>query len=93
MVMASKKEVIAYLGLDENHVSQCGAFECCHFGEGCALNYPLIAELNDFGVGSSRIIDELEQNTELRRELKKFYSAEFAQQCRVIPLRDSKSPD
>lgn len=32
-------------------VPRCGGSRCCHYGEGCALGYPLVSELHGFGIG------------------------------------------
>ncbi|MDM8564981.1 hypothetical protein QUF74_04950 [Candidatus Halobeggiatoa sp. HSG11] len=46
--MKNKEQLIKDLGIDVNFVKPCSS-NCCHYGEGCALGYPIYAEFNGFG--------------------------------------------
>ena len=56
-------------------VPRCGGNQCCHCGEGCALGYPLVSELNGFGFGWKTL--QKIWRKPLGPAVTKLYSAEF----------------
>lgn len=56
-------------------VPRCGSYECCHYGEGCALGYPVVSELNGFGLGWKALIGIWRKP--LHSCVVRLYSAEF----------------
>lgn len=67
--MDKRKNLVEQLGIDQELVKPCGSSACCHYGEGCALGYPLVTQLNN-GWGASFREDDIE-------DIKMLYSQEF----------------
>ncbi len=44
-------EILSQFQREGRPVPRCGGTQCCHYGEGCALGYPLVSELQGFGLG------------------------------------------
>lgn len=74
------------LELDVNLIKPCGGYEgCCHYGEGCALGYPIYAALNGFGEPGFPPSAE-----EKRIELKMLYSEEFKNSWEGVLPKDAR---
>lgn len=68
----NREEIIRALQLDANFIYSCGGHDhCIHYGEGCALGYPLLSVLNGRG-GSWQHLQEAD-----RAMLKRMYSPDF----------------
>ena len=73
----NREDIIRTLQLDEKLIHPCGGHDnCIHYGEGCALGYPLVSVLN--GRGGSL---ELLQKADLAM-LKRMYSPAFREYWR-----------